>query len=300
MNRSLRLWACSLLLFSMGPFEMNQPAVAEGNAAYERGDFSAALRAFDEAKRQLPTSAEVEYNRGLSLHKLGRNEEARAALLRAAELDKGKLAAKIHYNLGNVWAATSNKKEAVAEYRKALRKDPNDDAARHNLEVLLKDLPPPQNQNQPDGGQGDAGQDGGSDAGADAGHKDGGTPTDGGNHDGGSPDAGADAGQDGGIGGQDGGSGDGGSGDGGSGKDQKQLGDAGAEAGTKDGGADAGQADPDAGINAEGSEPLDRLDGGMTPEQAKKLLDSMKNSEKNLQLWRFQKKSQRKPSDKDW
>jgi hypothetical protein len=37
----------------------------------------------------------------------------------------------------------------------------------------------------------------------------------------------------------------------------------------------------------------------LTPEQVQKLLDSMKSDERNLQLWRFQKKP-RRPSEKDW
>ena len=44
----------------------------------------------------------------------------------------------------------------------------------------------------------------------------------------------------------------------------------------------------------------------MSPEdidrqEAERLLDAMKQNEKNLQLWRFQqKKKPRKPNEKDW
>lgn len=289
-----------------GPLERNHPLVDKGMEAFGKNDFEGALRAFDEAKAALPDNALVEFNRGAALHKLGRNDEAKSALLRAAELDgKGTLAGPIHYNLGNVWAATGNKKEAVAEYRKALRADPADPLARHNLEVLLRDLqrePPKSNADggDSDGGKSDAGR---PDAGQDGGRpQDGGTPTDGGQKpDGGSPDGGGDGGSDGGQKGPtDGGRGDGGSGDGGSGE-KPRAGDGGSTSDARtDGGSDAGIS-PDGGSFDE-AEAAEMMDGGaaMSKKDAERLLDSMKNSEKNLQLWRFQQKRQRKPNGKDW
>jgi hypothetical protein len=65
-----------------------------------------------------------------------------------------------------------------------------------------------------------------------------------------------------------------------------------------DGGADGGsQTD---------SRTEHEVDAGVSPEdidrqEAERLLDAMKQNEKNLQLWRFQqKKKQRKPNEKDW
>src|SRR5439155_14533128 len=173
------------------------PLVGDGEAAFERGDYETALSKFEAADREVPNNAQVAFDRGAALHKLGRNEDARAAFMKAAELNQGKqpLDSKIHYNLGNSWAATSNKKEAIAEYRKALRKDPADELARHNLEVLLKDLPPPQSQNSPDGGSPDGGHNdaGRPDAGQDGGKPaDAGKPADGGAGDSGVGDGGSD------------------------------------------------------------------------------------------------------------
>ncbi|MFZ5441464.1 MAG: aerotolerance regulator BatC, partial [Myxococcota bacterium] len=69
-----------------------------------------------------------------------------------------------------------------------------------------------------------------------------------------------------------------------------------------DGGTDGGTEDqPDAGQST--GQPERLPDGGVDVEKqdAEKLLDSLKSTEKNLQLWRFKQKS--KPSDphgKDW
>ncbi|MEW5743736.1 MAG: tetratricopeptide repeat protein, partial [Myxococcota bacterium] len=160
------------LALAMGPFEKNHPLVDEGTSAYERQEFDKALEKFDAAQKERPQDPRVQYNRGLALHKLGRNDEARAALNRALELDtQGELASKIHYNLGTIAASENQRDQAIREYRAALKKDPGDELARHNLEVLLKNLPPKQDPGQdggaPDGGGGDAGRpDAGQDAGA--------------------------------------------------------------------------------------------------------------------------------------
>lgn len=294
-----------------GPLERNHPEVQAGTDAYEAGRFDEALARYDAALKEKPSDARAQYNRGLALHKLGRNDEAKQAFTSALELDRpGELAGNIHYNLGNVAAATGDKKEAIREYRAALRKNPQDELARHNLEVMLRDLPPEQSKGQ-DGGQPDAGgHDGGrpdagnedaglkADAGADAGTPDGGRP-DGGDGDGGTEDGGADGGQ----GPADGGEGDGGAGDGGQGdKEEQGDGGQGEQSEHGDAGSDGGTEETqDAGASQ--AQPAELGDGGVDVDrqEAEKLLDSMKNTEKNLQLWRFKQKTpKRDPHGKDW
>ena len=309
--RTPTLLFIALTSMAMGPFEKNHPLVDEGQRDYDHGDFDKALEKFDAAAKELPGNATVEFDRGVTLHKLDKQEDALSTLNRALDLDtKGELKEKIHYNLGNVYAAMNKKKEAIAEYRKALKLDPRDEEARHNLEVLLRDIKPPQNDG-PDGGTPDAGRkDGGTDGGKPDSGTDGGRDggNDGGQGDAGQGDAGSDAGMDGGNdGGADGGSkgdggqGDGGRGDGGQGEQQK-AGDAG-ESGEQqaDGGTDGGAESLDAG-NSEAE--AEWHDGGvqMSRAQAENLLDSFKHSEKNLQPWRFQRDRDRvkKANAKDW
>lgn len=315
-RRASKVAALAVALFAgqaqaAGPLEKNHPEIELGTEAYEAQKFEEALEHYDAALQDKPSDARVQYNRGLALHKLDRNDEAKAAFQAALDLDRsGELAGKIHYNLGNVAAAAGDKQQAVKEYRAALRKNPEDELARHNLEVLLKNLPPKDQQGSDggtpdggghDGGKPDAGMDGGvTDGGSDAGRPDGGKP-DGGDGDGGS-DGGADGGTDGGGPG-DGGEGDGGSGDGGQGEKEKQ-GDGGASEQSEpgDGGSDGGADAQDAGAPEEGKPQL-LPDGGVdvSRKDAEKLLDSLKSSEKNLQLWRFKQKTPRSdPNGKDW
>jgi tetratricopeptide (TPR) repeat protein len=287
--KPLRLGLAALLFTTaMGPFERNDPRVADGMSAYDKGNYEDALKKFEEAKKGLPQSAAVEFDRANTLYRLGRLDEARDAYHQVAELDQGELRAKDYYNLGDAWARLGNDKEAIAAFRKALTLDPNDAQARHNLEVMLRKIPPPKQSGQ-DGGT-DGGSDGGSDGGRDGGRPDGGH--DGGSDGGGQGDGGADGG------------GDGGQGDGGSGQGQGKGGDAGqpqpnGEGGRADGGqgSDGGeQQEPDRRARDAGVAEAGRL----SRDEAERLLDSMKRDEKNLQLWRFQQRKPRKTSDKDW
>jgi tetratricopeptide (TPR) repeat protein len=281
---------------ALGPLERNPPKVAEGLAAYDDGRYEDALQAFDAAKKQLPDSAALEYDRGNALYRLQRLDEAREAYQRAAEMTPGELGERDLYNMGNALAELGRTQEAISVYRRALLLEPGDEAARHNLEVLLRRLPPPKSAG--DGGTPDAGQDAGRPDGGppDAGRGDAGTG-DGGTGDGGSGDGGT---------GGDGGPGDGGSGsgkgapDGGKGQGKK-----GAEAGESGNSRqDAGPTpqDADAGLTMEQLRDAGFGEAGQLDRRdTERLLDAMRQSEKNLQLWRFQqKKPPRKPNEKDW
>jgi len=307
-----------------GLLEKEHPLIQKGREAYTSGRYEDALSAFEEAKKERPNDPAVEFNRGDALMKLGRYDEAQKSFQSVAETqNQPELRQKATYNLGNVHAMTGNTREALKAYRRALTLDPSDAQARHNYEVLLRNLPPPQ-KGSPDGGT-DGGQDGGQDggrpdAGPDAGQQDGGTPDAG--QDGGT-DGGMDAGQDGGMdggqqdgGGEDAGQSDGGQGDAGQGDGGQE--DGGADGGQGDGGqSDGGEGDggqSDGGSSEEeGSESdggtegeAESLDAGISQEEidrqeAERLLDAMKQNEKNLQLWRFQqKKRPRNPNEKDW
>jgi len=271
---------------ALGPLEANPPGVERGLKAYDDGRFEDALREFTAAEHEAPGHPALEYNRGNALYRLGRYDDAREAYKRAADAAGPGLKERDLYNMGNTLAQLGDTKAAIGAYRKALVLEPRDEEARHNLEVLLRKIPPPKSSTSDggtDGGRPDAGP---RDGGTDGGQGDDGQSGDGGTQrgDGGSR-GNADAGQ----------------GDGGSRAEQRQS--QGSE--QRDGGLDAGQRPelPDAGT----SEPERLRDagvgrtGGFDRSEAERLLDAMRQDERNLQLWRFQqKKRQRKPDEKDW
>lgn len=270
---------------AVGPFEANPPLVDRGLKAYDEGRFEDALRDFTAAEQEAPGHPALEYNRGNALYRLGRYDAARDAYRRAADAAGPSLKERDLYNMGNALAQLGDTQGAIGAYRKALVMEPQDEAARHNLEVLLRKLPPPKSQS------GDGGTDGGR---ADGGPGDGGS--DGGQGDGGQGgDAGTqrnDAGTD--------GNPDAGQTDGGSKAEQRRS-----QGGERDAGMDAGQRQDEQDAGAPEPELLRDAGvgrtGGMDRGDAERLLDAMRQNERNLQLWRFQqKKRQRKPDEKDW
>jgi hypothetical protein len=77
-------------------------AYEEGKRFYDAGQFGAALSKFDEAARIEPTAARWQYNRGLALKKLGRNEEARAAFDSSQQLEPSYKRAEIMQKLAEL------------------------------------------------------------------------------------------------------------------------------------------------------------------------------------------------------
>ncbi|HEY1906513.1 MAG TPA: VWA domain-containing protein [Myxococcaceae bacterium] len=267
---------------ALGPFEANPPGVERGMKAYDAGRFDDALREFTAAEHEAPGHPALEYNRGNALYRLGRYDDAREAYKRASEAAVPGLKERDLYNMGNALAQLGDTKAAINAYRKALVMEPQDEQARHNLEVLLRKIPPPKSQQTSDGGT-DAGRpDGGpQDGGSDGGQGDGGQSGDGGTQRG---DAGSQHGA------------DAGQADGGSKGEQQQKQGADPDAGQRPDVPDAGTAEPellrDGGVGKT---------GGFDKNEAERLLDAMRQNERNLQLWRFQqKKRQRKPDEKDW
>ena len=277
---------------ALGPFEANPPGVERGMKAFDEGRFEDALREFTAAEHEAPGHPALEYNRGNALYRLGRYDGAREAYRRASEAAGPSLKERDLYNMGNALAQLGDTKAAIGAYRKALVLEPQDEEARHNLEVLLRKIPPPKSQSgdggtdggRPDGGPQDGGTDGGQGDGGQRG--DGGQTGDGGTQHG-------DAGSRGGA--------DAGQTDGGSRAAQKQS-----QGADQDGGVDAGQRPEmqDAGTPEQPELLRDGgvgRTGGFDRNEAERLLDAMRQNERNLQLWRFQqKKRQRKPDEKDW
>jgi tetratricopeptide (TPR) repeat protein len=271
---ALTLFCFAFPARATSPFEQEDPAVAEANKAYAKGEYDKALRGYEDGLLRLPDDPRLAYDRGNALYKLGRREEARQAYQTALGSSETSLKAQDYFNLGNALWELDKKDEAAQAYQRALLLDPSFDDARHNLELLLQP-PPPQDAGPPDGGSGD----------------------------GGSPDGGA------GDGGGDGGAGDGGQGKGGGqdqhGKDGGEQEDAGEQPPPPKPGQDGGpQPKPREGQDAGASDEHNQQQANAQPldqQQAQQLLDALRQREKNFQLWKFRLKQQHaKDVEKDW
>jgi tetratricopeptide (TPR) repeat protein len=167
-RRRRPLWAALLLLAAGGwrwdVLTAEDPDIEAGNQAYRAGRFADALERYQASLRRGDDPrihhdiGAAEYKLGVAAGDPGERERhlARSAeeFSRAAESADGRLKSSAYYDLGNAQYQRKRWDEAVDAYRRALRADPQNDQARHNLEMALRQRP----KQPPQGGQGPQGQ----------------------------------------------------------------------------------------------------------------------------------------------
>lgn len=130
---------------TFSPFEAEEENVRAGNEKLLAGDGQAALGRYDDAERRVGPHPEIDYDRGHAAYRLGKLAEAERHFRRAAENAPAPLASRAFQNAGNALEAKGDREGAIGAYREALRRDPTNEDARYDLEVLLrrKEEPPP-------------------------------------------------------------------------------------------------------------------------------------------------------------
>jgi len=134
--------------------------ILEGNKLYNQQRYAQAEELYRKALESAPNSDAARYNLAAALmhqtvYANGNTEgrpidEAKALLNQASKsnTDKG-IAEKSAYNLGNISFLEKNYAQAVDAYKNTLRINPDNEAARQNLMLALKELEKQQNnQNQ--------------------------------------------------------------------------------------------------------------------------------------------------------
>jgi len=128
----------------------------DGHDAWQRGDWAAAQRAYEAATEAGGERPELLYNLGASQLAAGDALAAADTLAKVRTTDPT-LGARTQYNRGNALFALGNIEEAAAAYEQALRLDPADADAQHNLDVCRRRLqrkqpepPQPKPQDPPD------------------------------------------------------------------------------------------------------------------------------------------------------
>jgi Ca-activated chloride channel family protein len=127
------------LALAASPFQAEQPDVKAGNAEIERGDGAAALPHYDAAEREVGKRPELEFDRGHAHQRAGRTAEAQEAWTRASGAAvPGPLASRAQQNSASLLEGAGDREGAIRALAEALRRDPANDDARYNLEVLLR------------------------------------------------------------------------------------------------------------------------------------------------------------------
>ncbi len=155
LRRHSRLLATGLVVLVVAGgwdfFESPDPDIVGGNRSFAAGDYADALAAYRTALARDGARASVHFDIGTALYRLAeqaKGDAARGELYRRAEDafrralsgEERPLRARVYYNLGNALFRRGLYEDAVASFQGALRADPDNDDARYNLGLALREL----------------------------------------------------------------------------------------------------------------------------------------------------------------
>ena len=126
------------------PAEVNN----SGHDPYLSGDYAPALEAYQLAQERSSESGEPFYNSGNVLYRTGEYEDSVQDFDESLKHAQGELRSSGFFNRGNALFQQQQYRQAVEAYKEVLRMNPNDQDAKHNLELALNQLPPEEEQDQ--------------------------------------------------------------------------------------------------------------------------------------------------------
>ena len=115
---------------SAAPAEEADRFVRQGDAAFEQGDWQAALDAYRQAEERSVDPGLVAFNEAAALYRLGRYREAELHYLRCRDDAAGERRARVEYDLANAIVQQAQDRdakrleEAIASYEDCLRRAP--------------------------------------------------------------------------------------------------------------------------------------------------------------------------------
>jgi Ca-activated chloride channel family protein len=112
-------------------------SIAKGNEALNSNDIQAAAALYQAALERRPSSGAASLGLGVAMYRQHRYEDAVRAFDRAERLlQAARDRARASFNRGNASAALGKLPDALEDYKAALRLDPSDEDARHNLAIV--------------------------------------------------------------------------------------------------------------------------------------------------------------------
>jgi len=112
----------------------------EGNKLYKEGKIDEALSKWRDAQIEAPDSDKLHYNIGNGLHEQKKYEDAFKEYEKSLNSKDNELQRKAYYNTGNTHYRMDKLLEAIEDYKKCLDIDPNDEDAKYNIEFVRKKI----------------------------------------------------------------------------------------------------------------------------------------------------------------
>ncbi len=121
----------------------------KANEAYNEGNYEEAIALYKKAIDEDPENAKLYFNLASAQAKAGNSEEAVRTFEQFKNMtDDEERRAMANYDIGNILAEQKQWDKAVEYYRKSLRYLSDDEDAKHNYELALKQQQNQQQQNQ--------------------------------------------------------------------------------------------------------------------------------------------------------
>ncbi len=137
--QSKKLLAAASLMFIVfsAAAQADNENIKLGNDAYKRKDYETAIKYYNSVAEK--NNATANYNLGNALYKTDKKEEAIAAYEKAVEVMNAPLEkSNTLYNKGVVLQNDKKTEDCILNYKNALKIDPNNVDARHNLQLALQ------------------------------------------------------------------------------------------------------------------------------------------------------------------
>jgi len=122
----------------------SQPSAArlnqDGNQAYNRADYAAALDDYLKAEIDRPDLPGLNYNAGNVYFQQGQYDRGISESLRSTESGPDDVRERSYYTIGADYYREGKLQDALEAFKSALRIDPNDVDAKYNVEVIQRQL----------------------------------------------------------------------------------------------------------------------------------------------------------------